>query len=263
MCFFLTQESRVGMYIISTKFLSTGTFTSFLATWKKKQLVELREMGDWKDCNWDCVKRELVRLGERERDGGLERLQLRLCEERVGETWRERERWGTGKTATETVWRESWWDLEREREMGDWKDCNWDCVKRELVRLGERERDGGLERLQLRLCEERVGETWRERWGTGKTATETVWIESWWDWERDREMGDWKDCDGDCVKKELMGLGERETWGNGNNCQILQRSGVMTSSAICVVLTAATGRRISTKRPARACLVSLSFTSRK
>ena len=49
------------------------------------------------------MKRELVRLGERERDGGLERLQLRLCEERVGETWRERERWGTGKTATETV----------------------------------------------------------------------------------------------------------------------------------------------------------------
>ena len=63
-----------------------------------------------------------MRLGER--DGGLERLQLTLCEERAG---------GTG-----------------------------------------RERDGGLERLQLRLCEERVGETGRERWGTGKTATETV-----------------------------------------------------------------------------------------
>ena len=45
-------------------------------------------------------------------------------------------------------------------------------MKRELVRLGER--DGGLERLQLRLCEGRVGETGRERWGTGKTATETV-----------------------------------------------------------------------------------------
>ena len=36
-----------------------------------------------------------------------------------------------------------------EREMGDWKDCNRDCVNRELVGLGE-------------------------RWGTGKTATETV-----------------------------------------------------------------------------------------
>ena len=45
-------------------------------------------------------------------------------------------------------------------------------MKRELVRLGER--DGGLERLQLRLCEERVGEIGRERWETGKTATETV-----------------------------------------------------------------------------------------
>ena len=42
-----------------------------------------------------------MRLGER--DGRLERLQLRLCEERVGETRRERERWETGKTATETV----------------------------------------------------------------------------------------------------------------------------------------------------------------
>ena len=45
-------------------------------------------------------------------------------------------------------------------------------MKRELVGLGER--DGGLETLQLRLCEERVGETRRERWGTGKTATENV-----------------------------------------------------------------------------------------
>ena len=60
------------------------------------------------------MNRELVGMGER--DGGLEILQLRLCEERAG--WTGRERWGTGKTATETV-------------------------NRELVRLGER--DGGLE----------------------------------------------------------------------------------------------------------------------